>query len=100
MSDAETVVIDYTNHRGVRVARTIVPRELRWGTSPWHPEPQWLLEAYDREKGAVRSFALVGIHSWRPWRDGLCEHGLPGTEYCAPCNREIKRARRAAGYED
>jgi hypothetical protein len=28
------------------------------------PEPQWLLEAVDTEKGAARTFALKDIHSW------------------------------------
>ena len=63
--DARPVTIDYTNHRGERGPRTIVPVRLRYGTEPpWHPEPQWLLEADDVEKGERRTFAIRNIHRW------------------------------------
>lgn len=61
------VVIDYTNWRGERALRTIEPRQLVWSEgNEFHPRPQWLLEAWDVEKGALRSFAMVDIHSWTP----------------------------------
>lgn len=58
------VVIDYTNHRGERHLRRIVPSRVFWDRTKWHPEPQWLLEAFDVDKGAYRYFALQDIHSW------------------------------------
>lgn len=47
MSAAERVVLDYTNHRGERFERTIIPFGLRFGTIEWLLDPQWLLDAYD-----------------------------------------------------
>lgn len=61
------LLIDYTNWKGERRKRVIVPRYLRFGTSPQHDQiPQWLLEAVDIEKGP-RTFALTCIHSAVSW---------------------------------
>jgi predicted DNA-binding transcriptional regulator YafY len=60
------VQIDYTNWRGKRSLRLITPGTIRWATTPWHPEPQWILGAWDEQKGAFRDFAMKDIHSWRP----------------------------------
>ena len=48
----------YTNYRGERSIRTAVPVILTWGQSQWHPRPQWLMTAFDMDKGAERTFAL------------------------------------------
>jgi predicted DNA-binding transcriptional regulator YafY len=61
----QVVTIRYTNHRGETADRRILPRLLRFASSEWHPHPQWLLDAFDVEKGAERSFAMQGIHSWQ-----------------------------------
>jgi len=60
----KTVRILYTNYRGETALRTIVPEKMLFGGTEWHPEPQWLLEAYDVEKGASRSFAMKDIRAW------------------------------------
>jgi predicted DNA-binding transcriptional regulator YafY len=61
------VGIDYTNHRGERQMRAIEPRGgIQFGISEWHPDKQWLLHAFDLGKGAVRTFAMAGIHGWYP----------------------------------
>lgn len=58
------VSVIYTNHRGERAVRRIVPELIRFGTTEWHPEPQWLLECHDAEKDAHRTFALAGVEKW------------------------------------
>jgi predicted DNA-binding transcriptional regulator YafY len=60
------VIIDYTNHRGERRERRVSPNYLMFGTHEYHPEAQWLLDAWDVEKGAYRTFAVQHIHGWRP----------------------------------
>lgn len=52
------VTLTYTNWRGETAQRTIIPRSIRWGSTEWHPEPQWLLTAFDVDKGSERDFAL------------------------------------------
>lgn len=55
------LAILYTNWRGVTAVRHVMPRGVRYGSSKWHPEPQWLLEAFDVEKGETREFAFNKI---------------------------------------
>lgn len=65
MSDPRKhVIIDYTNWRGERGLRRIVPLAMRFENNEWHTESQWLLEADDVEKGETRTFAVVNIHGW------------------------------------
>jgi len=61
----ELVLIDYTNWRFERRKRCIYPLSIRFGTSKWHPQPQWLLTATDMDDGGKqKEFAMSGIHSW------------------------------------
>lgn len=60
------VFIDYTNWRGERRERLIIPCFRWFGSTPYHQTAQWLIDAYDVEKGQMRSFAEKGIHAWRP----------------------------------
>lgn len=58
------IKIVYRNHRGEVGTRRIKPITIWFGSSQWHPEPQWLMEAMDLEKNVVRDFALKDITSW------------------------------------
>lgn len=49
----------YRNWRGEVAPREVVPTHLHYGSTNWHPEPGWLLAAYDLEKMAHRDFALA-----------------------------------------
>ncbi len=50
--------VRYTNWKGDTADRTIVPHHIFFGSTEYHPEPQWLVHAYDVEKSALRDFAL------------------------------------------
>ena len=63
-SNAMNVAIVYTNYKGITAVRHIVPDNIYFGKSEWHPEPQWLLLAYDIDRKADRSFALKDIRAW------------------------------------
>ena len=58
------VMIRYTNYRGQTALRRIIPRAIRFAATEWHPTEQWLLDAYDLDKGADRSFAMKDILEW------------------------------------
>lgn len=59
---AEQIVgVTYTNYRGETSIREIVPVRIWFGSTDWHPQPQWLLDAFDVEKEAFRSFAMRDI---------------------------------------
>lgn len=59
------VRILYTNYRGENAWRSIRPVRIWFGSTKWHPEDQWLLDALDLEKNASRSFAMQDIQAWR-----------------------------------
>jgi predicted DNA-binding transcriptional regulator YafY len=65
MDTSKVIEIDYTNWRGERAWRRIMPERLEFANSEWHPEAQWLLLAWDCDKNAEREFALTGIHRVR-----------------------------------
>lgn len=66
MSDRREVIIDYTNHRGERAERRVLPVGITYNADQWHTTYQWLLIAHDVDKGALRNFAMNDIHSWVP----------------------------------
>lgn len=51
-------VATYKNYRGEVAERRIQPIRVDFDATDWHPEPQWLLIAYDLDKQAERTFAL------------------------------------------
>lgn len=55
------LVFTYRNHRGKIAERRVRPISVRYGSTEWHPEPQWLLRAFDLDKQAEREFAMSGF---------------------------------------
>lgn len=65
-NEKANVYFDYTNYKGVRtVARKVYPLFLFYGSTEYYPKPQWLLNAYDFGRQAVRTFAVNKIENWR-----------------------------------
>lgn len=52
------ITMVYTNWKGVTSVRHIYPHEIYFGFTEYHPEPQWLMDAYDCDKADNRTFAL------------------------------------------
>jgi hypothetical protein len=89
--EKQIVEIDYTNYRGERAKRRVIPIRVYFSATEWHPEEQWLLAAWDIEKQADRSFALKDIHSWAPVVPDFpiclhtgepCDHGCDEDSAC------------------
>lgn len=91
------LVVTYRNWKGETRERRLIPGRAWFGSTEHHPEPQWLLEAFDLETLQTRSFAFAGF-VWpkaepatpeRVWPCDGC--GEPGTRECmAPdCGRLI-----------
>jgi transcriptional regulator with XRE-family HTH domain len=61
-----SVHILYVNHRGETWVRHIqpIPPLMWYGSTDWHPEPQWFLHAFDLEKREERDFAVRDIRAW------------------------------------
>jgi len=60
----ETVSILYTNYRGETSIRRIVPKRIWFGKTEWHPDEEWILDAFDLEKEAERGFAMKDVKAW------------------------------------
>jgi predicted DNA-binding transcriptional regulator YafY len=58
------VSIYYRNHRGETSWRHIAPQKIWWGETEWHKGRQWLLQAWDLDKNAMRDFALADVLKW------------------------------------
>lgn len=56
--EGQPVTLTYRNWRGEISERTITPKHIWFGSTEWHPEPQWLITAFDLDKQADRDFAL------------------------------------------
>lgn len=59
IAEAVQITMTYRNWRGEVAQRTIRPVALWFGKTDWHPEPGWLLSAWDCDKGERRDFALA-----------------------------------------
>lgn len=93
------VLIDYTNHAGVRQIREIIPQDwsgLQYGITQWHPEEQWLLNAYDVGKQAKRTFAMKDVHGWgvKPHSSGQTVDGMLATQLKRSMERNARMSNR------
>jgi hypothetical protein len=48
----------YTNWRGETSKRRAIVLNLLYGSTEYHPEPQWLLKGFDLDKDAIRIYAI------------------------------------------
>lgn len=63
-SHDHVVTIDYTNWQGERRLRRIRPIQLMYVSTPHHQKEQWVLQALDLDKDALRMFSIKDIHRW------------------------------------
>lgn len=66
-AEGKVLYLDYTNWRGERAWRRVVPldRAPVFVTTPHHKEPVWTLRVYDLDRRAERSYVLKNIHHIR-----------------------------------
>lgn len=63
-SNKKAVSILYTNYRGKTAIRQVIPKNICFEKTDWHPDEQWILEAFDLEKNANRGFTMKDIKAW------------------------------------
>jgi hypothetical protein len=56
----------YVNWRGEGAIRHVIPGSIIFMQTKWHPEPQWVLHAFDIQKKEHRHFAMKDITGWTP----------------------------------
>lgn len=67
LDTSRAIRADYTNWRGERRLRSLIPLQLHFGYTPHHPEPQWLLHCHDIEDDKTKEFALLGFHNFEKY---------------------------------
>lgn len=79
--EAPPLAILYRNYRGETSVRRIIPERFWFGSTDWHPTPQWLLDAYDLDRRSERCFAVRDILELAPDTRGHVSDrsGTPGT---------------------
>jgi len=55
------IKVKYKNWQGEVGIRTIIPAKVYYGNTDYHKENQWLLEVWDVEKDAPRTYAMMDI---------------------------------------
>lgn len=58
----QSIRVDYTNYKGERRIRKVIPIKIKFGHSDFHKMDTWLMDVYDLEKEAFRTYAFLGIH--------------------------------------
>jgi predicted DNA-binding transcriptional regulator YafY len=54
----DKIEFDYVNWKGIKGHRKVEIDEFHYGSTKYHPETQWLLEAFDLDKNEFRIFAM------------------------------------------
>lgn len=93
MSDNQ-ITFTYRNWRGEVAQRVVRPIAIRFGATEYHPRPQWLMQAFDLEKQAVRDFAMSDLSDIDPADlrislDGGSRTPGPGTFVCHRCHQML-----------
>lgn len=56
-----TIKVLYKNWRGEEGVRKIIPLQIYFGSTEFHPTEQWLLKVWDCEKDDYRIYAFMDI---------------------------------------
>ena len=88
IAEAAQITMTYRNWRGEVAQRTVRPVALWFGKTDWHPEPGWLLSAWDCDKGERRDFALADCQ--------FADLARPSQAGDARVARLVKAAKRVA----
>ena len=56
-----SIKVKYKNWKGEVGIRNIIPQNIYYGNTEFHPEDQWLLDVFDVDKDAQRTYAMMDI---------------------------------------
>ena len=61
------IEFDYVNWKGVFHHRKVRVNRIYFGSTEFHKEEQWLMEAIDIDKGRERTFAMKDMTNISHW---------------------------------
>lgn len=53
--------VNYKNYKGETSIRTIIPAKVHYGHTDYHKEDQWLMDVWDVDKDAPRTYSMMDI---------------------------------------
>ena len=56
-----SIKVKYKNWQGNIGIRTIIPQTIYYGNADYHKTEQWLMDVFDVDKDALRTYALMDI---------------------------------------
>lgn len=67
LNKGDYIEILYTNWRGEEGLRNVIVDKLLYGSNTYHPAPQFLLQGFDIDKKAMRTFAIKDVKEIFVW---------------------------------
>lgn len=61
LTHGAVIQFDYMNYRGEHSKRQAAYMGIYYGHNEWHPEDEFIMKAFDKEKKSVRYFAVKDI---------------------------------------
>ena len=55
------IKVKYKNYQGEIGIRNIIPQNVYYGSTEFHKTDQWLMDVWDVEKDAQRTYAMLDI---------------------------------------
>lgn len=65
INEGKAIQFNYLNWKGEYGIRRVVHMTIHYGSTEYHPEKQWLMEAYELDKQEVRIFAMKDMSNIR-----------------------------------
>lgn len=87
-----TIDMTYRNYRGEVDRRRVIPSRIWFGATEWHPEPGWLMTAYDPAKRANRDFALADCQFADLAHPSPASEAVPLDAYSTPTRQAAPEA--------
>jgi len=56
-----SIKVKYKNWKGEIGIRNIIPKQIHYGSTNYHKENQWLMDVFDVDKDAQRTYAIMDI---------------------------------------
>jgi hypothetical protein len=61
------IEFEYTNYKGEHDTRRVCTHSIAWGSTEYHPQPQWILTGHCMDRRVTRGFAMRDMSNVRTW---------------------------------
>ena len=76
MNKEKIITLLYTNWRGQTSKRSIIPIQILWDKTEWHPHEQWLIKCWDLDKEVAAGVIASATKEVRRMKESLSAKSL------------------------